>query len=137
MSKKASSRAQSATAVAAPAALPAETWIVHWDHRAVEEFTAYTEKAVRKGVLTVVDFLYRLGPKLVEPHAKALGGERKLRELRPGGGRILVRPLYARWHDREFVILAVGPESQVDSPGFAQAVRRAKKRAKDDWGLDV
>ena len=50
--------------MAAPAALPAETWIVHWDHRAVEEFTAYTDKAVRKGVLTVVDFLHRLGPKL-------------------------------------------------------------------------
>jgi hypothetical protein len=120
----------------APTALPAETWIVHWDHRAVEELQA-RDRSVLKGVLTVVDFLHRLGPKTVEPHSKALTGERKLRELRPGGGRILVRPLYIRWHDREFVILALAPESQVDPSGFRQAVARAKQRAKADWGLEV
>lgn len=125
-----------AKAPVAPAALPAETWIVHWDHRAVVDLNEY-DKSVLKSVLTVVDFLHRLGPKIVEPHSKALKGERKLRELRPGGGRILVRPLYIRWHDREFVILAVGPESQVDGSGFRQAVARAKDRAKADWGLDV
>jgi hypothetical protein len=91
MRKKTSSRASASAAAAAPvapAALAAETWIVHWDHRA-------------------------------------------------GSGKILVRPLYIRWHDREFVILAVAPESQVDSSGFQQAVGRAKDRAKGDCGLDV
>ncbi len=85
----------------------------------------------------MVEFLHQLGPRLVAPHSKTLKGERKLRELRPGGGKVLVRPLFIRFHDREFVILAVGPESQVDAPGFNQAVKRAKQRAKDDWGLDV
>jgi hypothetical protein len=55
MGKKASTRTRPAAAATAPAALPAETWIVHWDHRAVEEFSAYTDKAARKGALTIVD----------------------------------------------------------------------------------
>ena len=118
-------------------AVSSSTWIVHWDHRAVEEFNAYTDKRVRKAVLTVVDFLHKLGPKLVAPHAKALTGEKKLRELRPGGGKVLVRPLFVRLNEREFVILAVGPESVVDGSGFQRTVERAKARAKSDWDLDV
>jgi hypothetical protein len=113
------------------------TWIVHWDHRAVEEFNSYSDKRTRRSVLTVVDILHKIGPKLVAPHAKSLTGEKKLRELRPGGGRVLVRPLYVRLNDREFVILAVGPESVVDASGFKRAVERAKARAKSDWGMDV
>ncbi len=133
MNRKSSNRkrstASSGGASTAPAAVPSETWIVHWDHRAVEEFNnGYTDKTVRKGVLTVVDFLHKLGPKLVEPHSKALTGEKKLRELRPGGGKILVRPLYIRFAEREFVILTVGPESMVDASGFKQATKRAKAR---------
>jgi hypothetical protein len=137
MSKKSTSRTSApAVAATAPAALPAETWIVHWDHRAVQDLHGY-DRSVFKSVLTVVDFLHKLGPKIVAPHSKPLRGERKLCELRPGGGKTLVRPLYVRWHDREFVILAVAPESQVNGPGFSAAVQRAKDRAKADWDLEV
>jgi hypothetical protein len=137
MSKKSTSRSSApAVRATAPAALPAETWIVHWDHRAVQELHEY-DRSVFKSVLTVVDFLHKLGPKIVAPHSKALKGERKVRELRPSGGKTLVRPLYVRWHDREFVILAVAPESQVDGPGFNAAVQRAKDRARADWGLEI
>ena len=116
--------------------VPSSTWIVHWDHRAVEEFNAYTDRRTRKSVLTVVDLLHRLGPKLAAPHAKPLTGEKKLRELRPGGGKVLVRPLFVRLNEREFVILAVAPESVADRSGFKRTVERAKARAKSDWGLD-
>jgi hypothetical protein len=135
MSKKKTSPAIKPAATA-PAAQASDAWIVHWDHRAVEELHQF-DKSNFKYVLTVVDFLHKLGPKIVAPHSKPLQGERKLRELRPGGGKTLVRPLYIRWHDREFVILAVGPESQVDGPGFRAAITRAKERAKADWDVDV
>jgi hypothetical protein len=78
-----------------------------------------------------------LGPKLVEPHSKSLAGTRKLRELRPGGGRVPIRPLYAQVSERQFVILAIAPESQVDPRGFKSAVQRAQDRAKADFDLEV
>jgi hypothetical protein len=39
--------------------------------------------------------------------------------------------------ERQFVILAIGPEAQVDPRGFERAVIRAKERACADYGLDL
>lgn len=112
-------------------------WIVTYHDAAVVEYAALRDARQRKGILTVASFLRELGPKLVEPHSKALAGTRKLRELRPGGGRVPVRSLYAQVSDRQFVILAIGPESQVDPRGFKSAVQRAQNRAKADFELEV
>lgn len=112
-------------------------WIVTYHDAAVVEYAALRASRQRKGILTVVSFLRELGPKLVEPHSKSLSGKRKLRELRPGGGRVPIRPLYTQVSDRHFVILAIAPESQVDPQGFRSAVERAQGRAKADFDLDV
>lgn len=112
-------------------------WIVTYHDAAVVEYAALRDSRQRKGVLTIATFLRELGPKLVEPHSKALAGTRKLRELRPGGGRVPVRPLYAQVSARQFVVFAIAPESQVDPRGFRSAVQRAQDRAKADFDLDV
>ena len=49
------------------------------------------------------------------------------RELRPRAGRSPWRPLYRQLGNR-LVILTVGPEAQVDSRGFDDAVGRAQTR---------
>ena len=51
-----------------------------------------------------------------------------LRELRPRRGRSRWRPIYRRVNPSTFVILAVAPEAQIDSRGFATAVARAVER---------
>lgn len=70
------------------------------------------------------------------PHAKKVQGESKLYELRPGGGKTLLRPFYAQI-DGYFVILAIGPEAVADPSGFKAAVDRAKRRAKAAYGVDL
>ena len=64
------------------------------------------------------------------PHSSALQGEqgRGLRELRPRGGRSRWRPIYRQVTPDTFIILAVGPEAQIDRPGFDAAVARAQRR---------
>jgi hypothetical protein len=57
-------------------------------------------------------------------------------EFRPGGGKTLLRPLYAQI-EGYLVILAIGPEAEVDPSGFKTAVNRAKGRAKKDFGVDL
>jgi hypothetical protein len=113
------------------------TWTVVYHEQAVVEFEALRDKKQRKAVLTIVSILRQIGPKIVEPHAKPVRGTNGLRELRPGGGKVTVRPLYARVDEREFVILAIGPDAVVDASGFRSAVNRARSRAKDDYGLDL
>jgi hypothetical protein len=49
-----------------------------------------------------------------------------LRELRPRAGRSL-RALYGRVDDT-FVVVAVGPEAQVDHRGFERVVRDGAQR---------
>lgn len=69
------------------------------------------------------------GPNLHYPHQSAVQGDdgKGLRELRPRSGRSVWRPLYRRVADM-YVILAVAPEAQVDSTGFAAAGRRGNER---------
>lgn len=82
-------------------------------------------------------FLRSLGPRCVEPHSKSVESATKLRELRPKGGRLLIRPLYAQVAERRFVIFAIGPEAEEDGPGFAAAVKRAQARALADYGIKI
>jgi hypothetical protein len=111
--------------------------MVVYHEQAVVEFEALRDKRQRKGVLTIVSILRQIGPRIVEPHAKPVQGTSGLWELRPGGGRVIVRPLYARVDEREFVILAIAPDAVVDANGFRSAVTRAQTRAKDDYGLSL
>ena len=70
------------------------------------------------------------GPRLGHPHSSAVQGEagKGFRELRPRAGRSRWRPIYHRVSPTTFVILAVGPEAQIDSRGFDAAVARAVQR---------
>lgn len=85
----------------------------------------------------MVDFLRQLGTKIQNPHMKPIQGERKIRELRPSGGRLLIRPLYFQLDERTFKIVAVAPESKEDRSGFVAAIKRAKERAKCDYGVEI
>jgi hypothetical protein len=72
------------------------------------------------------------GPALRSPHQSGVKGDEGsgLRELRPRRGRSRWRPLYRRIDEALFVILAIGPEAEVDKVGYAKAVRLAKQRLK-------
>jgi hypothetical protein len=73
------------------------------------------------------DKLVALGERLPFPHQSAVQGSPPLRELRPQAGRCRWRAIYAQI-GAGFVILAVGPEAQVDIQGFKRAVREAAGR---------
>lgn len=103
---------------------------------AVAELNSIKSKQDRKKILTIVSLLKGANGKLTEPHVKKVQGATKLFELRPGGGKTLWRPLYARIAG-SLVILAIGPEAQADQSGFDSAVSRAQRRAKADFGVDV
>lgn len=112
------------------------TWMVEYHWQAVEDLKGFSDRE-QKGVLTVADFLRQLGTKIKEPHMKPITGEKKIRELRPSGGRVLVRPLYFQADERTFKIVAIAPESRTDPSGFGAAVRRARDRAKRDYGVEI
>jgi hypothetical protein len=112
------------------------TWLVEYHQLAVEEYAALKDNKQKKGALTVADFLRQLGPKIKEPHSKPVKGTTGLYELRPSGGKALVRLLYLRRGD-VFKIVAIAPEALVDPPGFDSAVERARKRAKDAYGVGL
>ena len=75
----------------------------------------------------VIKKLQVSGPRLPYPHSSSVKGANKLRELRPGAGRSVVRPLY-RQIGSVFVIGAYGPEAQYDKKGFKKACRDAEER---------
>ncbi len=135
MAKKGKRSKRAAPPLARPRAA-ASKWSVLYHWEAVVEYEAIKDRRARRAVLTVVSFLRDLGPRLTEPHSKSVKGATKLLELRPGGGKILFRPLYARVGNR-FVVLAIAPEAVEDQSGFNSAVARARKRAKDDCDVDV
>lgn len=112
------------------------TWLVEYHQLAVVEYAVLKDRKQRKGVLTVAEFLRQLGPKITEPHSKPVKGTSGLYELRPSGGKALVRPLYIRVNNT-FKILAIAPEAQVDPSGFNSAVEKARGRAKDSYGVEV
>lgn len=112
-------------------------WIVVLHLEAVVDLEGLKDRHARKAVLTIAGVLEHGGPTLTEPHSKSIKGAPKLRELRPGGGRVAVRPIYAQTDARTFTILAIGPEAIVDPRGFANTVDRARRRARETYGLDL
>jgi hypothetical protein len=110
--------------------------IVVYHPEAVDDFQGIKDKQARKKVLTIVSILRQAGTSITEPHVKKVQGEAKLYELRPGGGKTLLRPLYAQI-DAYLVILAIGPKAEVNASGFAAAVKRAKRRAKEEFGVEI
>lgn len=113
------------------------TWMVEYHPEAVQELQQLRDKQNQRRVLTIVDILRRIGPKITEPHSKPIVGMAKLCELRPGGGRTTIRPLYFRFDDRTFKIVAIAPEALVDPAGFRNAVERARQRARRDYGQEA
>ncbi len=84
----------------------------------------------RVAIAHAVEKLEILGLQLRYPHQSAVQGGEGLRELRPRGGKSPWRPLYSRVGD-VFVILAVGPEAQVDRRRFNKAVAAAQTRLRE------
>jgi hypothetical protein len=105
--------------------------------QALAEYNDLRDARSRKRVMTVIDILRQIGPKLTQPHMKPVSGAGKLFELRPGGGQTTVRPLYFRFDERTFKIVAIAPEAMVDRAGFERAVARAKARARRDYGVEL
>lgn len=99
---------------------------VVWHPAAYGERGDIKDVAERLAIQTVVEKLEALGEQLRFPHQSGVKGS-KVRELRPRAGRSRWRPLYARVKNT-FVILAVGPEAQIDKRGFGRAVAAAEER---------
>lgn len=118
------------------AAAKLQGWLVEYHSEAVVEF-AKLGAPERKGVLTIVDLLRKTGMKLAPPHMKPLAGEKKIRELRPSNRSLLVRPLYFQYDERTFKIVAIAPESMADPSGFRAAIKRAKDRARKNYGVEI
>jgi hypothetical protein len=78
----------------------------------------------------VIEKLQVDGPTLRSPHQSGVMGEEGagLRELRPRRGRSRWRPIYRRLDEGLFVILAVGPEAEINKAGYRRVVRAAKSR---------
>ncbi|WP_445150158.1 type II toxin-antitoxin system RelE/ParE family toxin [Baekduia sp. Peel2402] len=117
--------------------MPSATWMVEYHPDAVEELQRLRDRQNQRRVLTIVGILRQIGPKITEPHSKSIAGAVKLYELRPGGGRTTIRPLYFRFDDRTFKVVALAPEAMTDPAGFRAAVERAQQRARRDYGQEV
>lgn len=105
-------------------------WEVKWHPAAQEEKRSIAEAKERVAIAHVIEKLQVSGPALRSPHQSAVMGEEGsgLRELRPRRGRSRWRPIYRRMDERLFAILSVGPEAEIDKPGYDRAVRTAKQR---------
>jgi hypothetical protein len=108
----------------------APTWEVLWHRKALEEKNAIADVNERVAIQHVIEKLRVDGVGLTAPHQSAVMGEEGsgLRELRPRRGRSRWRPLYRQVGKKQFAILAVAPESEVDSAGYDRGVRVAKRR---------
>jgi hypothetical protein len=108
------------------------SWEVRWHPSAVEEKDSIVDATERSAIQHAIEKLVVDGPALCNPHQRAVMGPggAGLRELRPRRGRSRWRPLYRRFGDTLFVILAVAPEAELDKPGFGKRVRDAQRRRK-------
>jgi phage-related protein len=99
---------------------------VYYDPDCLADFNEeVSSKEERKAVYNAVDKLRRLGEQLRPPHMKPLKGEKELRELRPRQGRSPTRPLYRRFGESSYVILAIAVKSD-----FAKKTEIAQDRAR-------
>jgi hypothetical protein len=115
---------------------PGPPFLVLWHPGADGERDQSWPAAEKVAMLHAVQKLEAAGPRLGHPHSSAVQGDvgKSFRELRPRAGRSRWRPIYHRVGPSTFVILAVGPEAQIDRHGFDAAVGRAVERYRD---LDV
>lgn len=109
---------------------PGPPYVVLWHPKADAERDASWPAQEKVAMLHAVQKLEAAGPNLGHPHSSAVQGEagKGFRELRPRAGRSRWRPIYRRVSPTTFVILAVGPEAQIDVRGFDAAIARAVKR---------
>ncbi len=107
-------------------------WTVLWHPDAEEEMGRIQAGDERVAIDHCVDKLEAEGIRLGFPHSSSVQGvaDRSIRELRPRQGASPWRPIYRRVGEAEFVILAVGPEANVDKAGYATAVAAAEERAR-------
>jgi hypothetical protein len=105
-------------------------WNVVWHPDAVTERSEIEDAKEQVALQHAGDKLVAEGPRLRFPHQSSVKGEagKKLRELRPRRGRSPWRAFYRQFDKRTLVVLAVGPEAQVDGRAFAAAVARANAR---------
>ena len=109
---------------------PGPPYVVLWHPDADAERDASWPAPEKVAMFHATQKLEAAGSKLGHPHSSAVQGEagKGFRELRPRAGRSRWRPIYRRVSTTTFVILAVGPEAQIDARGFDAAVARAVKR---------
>lgn len=103
---------------------------VLWHPAADAERAAISDVAERVTIQHAQEKLEAIGPRLGTPHSSAIKGEdgSGLRELRPRAGRSRWRPIYRQVGSGTFVILSVAPEAEIDSRGFDEKVRDARRR---------
>ena len=101
-----------------------EQWIVDFDEGAVRDLEDVKGKEERKALLTAVDKLRQLGPKLGPPHVKSLKGEADLYELRPRQGSSKCRPIFVR-RERGCLVVAIAVDHAKD---LDRAVGDARER---------
>jgi hypothetical protein len=96
------------------------TYRVLWHPEADAEQAAIADAGERVVIQNAREKLETAGPRLGAPHSSAIQGTAGagLRELRPRGGRSRWRPIYRQVGSDTFVILAVGPEAQIDQRGL-------------------
>jgi hypothetical protein len=80
-----------------------------------------------------IEKLEAFGERLPFPHQSAVRAAAPIRELRPRAGRSPWRGFYARV-GKDFVLLSIGPEAEVDPRGFRRAVVAAQDRLKEPTG---
>jgi hypothetical protein len=109
---------------------PGPPYVVVWHPGADAERDSSWPAAEKVAMLHAAQKLEAAGPRLGHPHSSAVHGGvgQGFRELRPRAGRSRWRPIYRRVSPSTFAILAVGPEAQIDSRGFDDAVARAVER---------
>jgi hypothetical protein len=109
---------------------PGPPYVVRWHPEAATERDASWPPEEKVAMQHAVEKLAAAGPRLMHPHSSAVQGAagKGLRELRPRAGRSRWRPIYRRASPNTFLILAVGPEAQIDQRGFDAAVSLAVAR---------
>lgn len=96
-------------------------------HPEVEQELAALPQGERYAMQNAFEKLAVYGDQLPFPHSSKVKGVAGLRELRPRAGRSPWRAFYRRLGDT-LVIVAIGPEAQVDSRGFRHATQTAGAR---------
>lgn len=112
---------------------PGPPYVVRWHPGAEPERDASWPPGEKVAMEHAVEKLKAAGPRLRYPHSSAVQGAagKGLRELRPRQGRSRWRPIYRQVTPDTFLVLAVGPEAEIDQGGYDAAVARAAQRLKE------